>query len=85
MRLRAFFTAQMQWERYRALRLALVHLLAASTLCFWLPIPGWVRLPMAAGCGACFLGALFTGMMEWRWGRERDRRAGTLGRPGESD
>jgi hypothetical protein len=32
-----------------------------------------------------FLAAVFAGMMEWRWFRERDRRAGTLGRPGERD
>jgi len=30
-----------------------------------------------------FLGALFAGMMKWSWGREPDRRAGGLSRPGE--
>ena len=31
----------------------------------------------------CFLGALFAGMMEWTLGREPDRHAGALLRPGE--
>ena len=34
--------------------------------------------------GACFLGVLFAGMMEWHWGRERNRRAGAFSPPGDS-
>jgi len=76
--IRAFLLAQLHWERYRASRMALVHLLAASALLFWVPLPHWLRAPIAAACAACFLAAAFAGMMEWRWGRERDRRAGVL-------
>lgn len=81
--LRAFLIAQLRWERYRASRLVLVHLLALSAVCFWVPIPDGPRAAVAAASAACFLGALFTGMMEWRWGRERNRHAGALSRPGE--
>jgi pyrroline-5-carboxylate reductase len=80
--LRAFLLAQLHWERYRASRMVLVHLLALCGLCFWVPISGLARAAIAAGCGACFVAALFAGMMEWRWGRERNRRAGALSRPG---
>jgi len=80
--LRAFLLAQLHWERYRASRMVLVHLLALCGLCVWVPIPAPARAAIAAACGACFLGALFAGMMEWRWGRERNRRAGALSRPG---
>ena len=81
--MREFLKAQFQWERYRASRLFLVHLLALCGVLFLVPVPAWLRAPLAAACGTCFLAVLFTGMMEWRWGRERDRRAGALGRPGE--
>jgi hypothetical protein len=79
----AFLLAQLQWERYRASRTVLVHVLALSGLLYWVPMPGWLRTPIAAACGTCFLGALFAGMMEWRWGRERNRRAGVTSRPGD--
>jgi hypothetical protein len=82
--LRAFLLAQLHWERYRASRMWLVHLLALLGLCFWVPISGGARVAIVAGCAACFLGALFAGMMEWRWARERNRRAGALSRPGGS-
>ena len=80
---RDFLIAQLRWERYRASRMVLVHLLALSAVCFWLPIPEGPRAAVAAASAACFLGALFAGMMEWRWGRERNRHAGALSPPGE--
>jgi hypothetical protein len=83
--LRAFLLAQLHWERYRASRMWLVHLLAVLGLCFWVPISGPARLAIVAACAACFVGAVFAGMMEWRWARERNRRAGALSRPGDPD
>jgi hypothetical protein len=80
--LRAFLVAQLRWERYRAIRTVLVHLLALSAALSWLPMPERLRTPIAAASGACFLGVLFAGMMEWHWGRERNRRAGTFS-PGD--
>jgi len=80
---RAFLVAQLRWERYRAMRNLLVHLLALSALLFWLPMPERLRAPIAAASAACFLGALFAGMMEWHWGRERNRRAGAFSPPGD--
>lgn len=80
LQMRAFLLAQLRWERYRASRIVLVHVLAVSGLLFWVPLPHWLRATAAAACAACFLGALFAGMMEWRWSRERDRRAGVLPR-----
>jgi hypothetical protein len=74
--MRGFLIAQLHWERFRSLRLALVHVLALSAVCFWVPLPGSFRATIAAGCAACFLGAVFAAMMEWRWARERNRRAG---------
>ncbi|HTO98077.1 MAG TPA: hypothetical protein VMK66_13600 [Myxococcales bacterium] len=79
--MRGFLLAQVRWERYRFSRIALVHLLAACALLVWLPLPPRLHDAMAAASLAFFLGALFAGMMEWRWGRERDRRAGVF--PGE--
>jgi len=81
---RAFLVAQLRWERYRSTRIVLVHLLALSALLFWLPMPDRLRTPMAAASGACLLGVLFAGMMEWHWGRERNRRAGAFSPPGDS-
>jgi len=78
--MRAFLIAQLHWERYRASRILLVHVLAVSAACVWVPIPVWLRAPMAAACAVCFLGAIVAGLLEWRWGRERDRRAGALDR-----
>jgi hypothetical protein len=83
--LRAFLHAQLNWERYRASRTLLVHVLALLGLSFWLPVPGAARAGIATVCAACLLGALFAGTMEWRWARERNRRAGTLSPPGGSD
>ena len=80
---RAFLVAQLRWERYRAMRNLLVHLLALSALLFWVPMPERLRTPIAAASGACFLGALFAGMMEWHWSRERNRRAGAFSPPGD--
>jgi hypothetical protein len=82
--LRAFLLAQLHWERFRASRMLLVHVLALLGLFFWVPIRGPTRAAIAAACAACFLGALFAGMMEWRWARERNRRAGALSPPGGS-
>jgi hypothetical protein len=83
--MKAFLLAQQQWEQYRASRLVLVHILAVSGLSWipsqlfpWVPLPHWMRTAIAAACAGCFLCSLFAGMMEWRWGRERDRRAGVL-------
>ncbi|MGZ6124345.1 MAG: hypothetical protein ACXWLR_05265 [Myxococcales bacterium] len=78
---RDLLIAQLRWERYRSSRLLLVHVLAACALLVWIPLPPWARPALGAASAACFLGALFTGMMERHWGRERDRRAGVL--PGE--
>lgn len=79
----AFLVAQFRWERYRFSRLILVHLLAVTALLVWLPIPAWLHTPVATACTTCFLGALFAGMMEWHWSRERDRRAGALSDHGD--
>jgi hypothetical protein len=83
--MKEFLLAQLQWEQYRASRLVLVHILAVSGLLWiptqlftWVPLPNWMRTAIAAACAGCFLCSLFAGMMEWRWGRERDRRAGVL-------
>jgi hypothetical protein len=76
--MRAFLVAQLHWERYRAARMLLVHLLAVSAVYVWLPTPARLRAPIAAACAVCFLGALFAGMMEWRWSRERNRRGGAF-------
>ena len=81
LQVRDFLTAQLRWERYRSSRLMLVHVLAACALLVWIPEPHWVRTALGASSVACFLGALFAGMMERHWSRERDRRAGVL--PGE--
>jgi hypothetical protein len=81
LQVRGFLIAQMRWERYRSSRLLLVHVLAACALLAWIPQPHWTRAALGAACAACFLGALFAGMMERHWGRVRDRRAGVL--PGE--
>ena len=87
--MKAFLLAQLHWERYRASRLVLVHVLAVSGLLWipsellgWLVLPHWMRAAVAGACAGCFLCGLFAGMMEWRWGRERDRRAGVLPRQG---
>jgi hypothetical protein len=77
---RKFLLAQMHRERCRASRMVLVHLLALSAVLFWVPLPEGLRAPTAAASAACFLGVLFAGMMEWRWGRERNRHAGALSR-----
>ena len=76
--MQSFLVAQLHWERYRASRLVMVHVLALSVLAVWLPMSTRLHAFVAAGGGVCFLGALFAGMMEWRWGRERNRRAGVL-------
>jgi hypothetical protein len=83
--MRGFLLAQIHWERYRFSRVALVHVLAACALLVWLPLPYWLREAAGAASAACFLGTLFAGMMEWRWGRERNRRAGVLPRQGGGD
>ena len=77
---RAFLLAQLHWERYRWSRVVLVHVLALCAIVLWLPLPHRMHAVVGAASAACFLGALFAGMMEWRWGRERDRRAGVLPR-----
>jgi len=83
-RVRAFLVAQLRWERYRSTRILLVHLLALSALLFWLPLPDQVRTSIVAASGVCFLGAVFAGVMEWHWGRERNRRAGAFSPSGDS-
>ena len=83
-RVRAFLLAQLRWERYRAMRIVLVHLLALSALLFWVPMAERLRASIAAASGACFLGALFAGMMEWHWARERNRHAGVFSPPGDA-
>ena len=80
---RRFLVAQLRWERCRAARIALVHLLAVSAVLLWLPIPK-AHAAIAAASAVCFLGALFAGMMEWHWGRERNRRAGAFSHPGDA-
>lgn len=85
LQVRDFLIAQLRWERYRSSRVLLVHVLAACALLVWIPQPDWVRPALGAASAACFLGALFAGMMERHWGRERDRRAGALQREGGED
>jgi len=49
------------------------------------PERGFPARPLHEKAGVTrFLGALFAGMMKWSWGREPDRRAGGLSRPGET-
>jgi hypothetical protein len=82
---REFLVAQLRWERYRSSRLLLVHVLAACALLAWIPQPHWMRAAFGAASAACFLAALFAGMMERHWGHERDRRAGVVPRKGGED
>ena len=89
--LRQFLLAQLHWERYRALRLLLVHGAAGGAVCLWLLLALGVRLPDAprlavlAAWAVCFLAAAFAGMMEHRWLRRRCRMTAMLGREEEEE
>jgi hypothetical protein len=83
--LRQFLFAQLEWERYRALRLLLVHAAAGGAVCLWLllaldvRLPDLLRLAVLAAWALCFLGAAFAGMMEYRWFRRRCQLTAMLG------
>jgi hypothetical protein len=81
--LRDFLVAQLRWERCRAARVALVHLLAFSAVFLWVPLAVRWRAAISTASVACFIGALCAGLLEWHWGRERNRRAGVFTERGD--
>ena len=74
---RQFLLAQLEWERYRASRLRLVHLLALGGLCLWLLVAsgdrlaGSLQLAVLGAWSVCFIAAGLAAMMERHWQRRR--------------
>jgi len=83
--LREFLLAQLEWERYHASRLRLVHALAGGSVCLWLLLAIAARLPdrldltVLGAWAVCFLATGFAGMMERRWSRRRRHLTARLG------
>ena len=82
----AFLFAQLQWERYHATRLFLVHAIALGGLCLWTVLalgtmlPNALRAAVLAAWGLCFLLAAFAAMMERYWSQRRDRSIAGIGK-----
>jgi len=84
-RLRQFLRAQLEWERYHASRMRLVHLLALGGLglCVLLVARGVERLHVAAlaAWSVCFAATAYAAIMEQRWRRQLHACAKELGSP----